>query len=160
MSRLKAIQSLGGFSDPAAQKILIDLLRDDDEDIRTQAAAAVRLTGDPAVAAELIQSASRKKFLKKSSTEKAAFLKAIGRSGSAEAAAFLGTVALKPTFVERRRRREIRLAAVAALEAHGGPEARDGLRTAARRGPRRIKAASREALLRLVPGRDEGEKRP
>jgi len=159
MSRLKAIQALGGFSDPAAQKILISVLRDDDEDIRTQAAAAVRLTGDPAVVAELIQSASRKKFLKKSSTEKAAFLKAIGRSGSAEAAAFLGTVALKPTLVERRRRRELRLAAVAALEAHGGPEARDVLRTAARRGSRRTKAASREALLRLVPGRDEDGKR-
>jgi HEAT repeat protein len=156
-NQLKAIQALGAFPDLPAQKILTGLLRDDDADIRTQAAEAVRLSGDPATVAELIQSASRKKFLMKSSAEKAAFLKAIGRSGSANAAAFLGTVALKPAIVEGRRRREARLAAVAGLEAHGGTEAIDVLRNAARRGPRRVKAASRIALARLKPAHGDGK---
>jgi HEAT repeat protein len=161
MSRLRAIRALAAFPDLSAQKILTSLLRDDDEDIRTKAAEAVRLGGDPTTVAELIQSASRKNFLKKSSAEKAAFLMAIGRSGSAQAAAFLKTMALKPALVERRRIRETRLAAVAALEAHGGPEAIEPLQSAARRGSRRVKAASRAALLRLKSAPGEGdEKRP
>jgi hypothetical protein len=118
-SRLKAIQALGVFPDEAAQKILASLLRDPDEEIRTRAAEAVRLTGDAETIAELVQTASRKRFHRKSPAEKAAFLKALGRSGSAEALACLGSLLLKPALLERRRVRETRLGAVAALEAHG-----------------------------------------
>ena len=159
-NRVKAIQALGAFADPSAQKILKQLLGDEDEEIRTQAADLVRLAGDPETVAALIQEAQRKKFARKSPGEKGAFLKAIGRSGSADAAAFLGTVAFKRASLDRRRIRETRLAAVAALEAHAGPEAVEVLRNAARRGSKRVKAASREALVRLGEARGGGGKRP
>ena len=148
-SRLRAIQALGQFSDEAASKILTTLLRDPDEDIRTQAAEVVRLAGDTAAIAELMDLAGRNKFQAKSPAEKAAFLTALGRSRSDEACALLAKILQTSALIGRRRVRETRLGAVAGLEANGGPAAIEALQTAVRRAPRKIKAASRDALQRL-----------
>lgn len=153
-SRLKAIQALGVFPEPEAQRILTGLLDDEEEDIRTQAADAVRLSNDPETVTRLIQDAGRKKFHRKSAAEKTAVLKALGRSRTPEAVAFLCSTVLGASLLEGRRGRETRLAAVAALEANGGPAAIDALSSGgARRGSRRVRAACQEALARLKPGR-------
>jgi hypothetical protein len=152
-SRLRAIQALGQFPDEPAHKILTTLLHDPDEDVRTQAAEVVRIAGDTAAIAELMQLAARKKFHGKSTAEKTALLKALGRSRSEEACALLAKILQTTALIGRRRVRETRLGAVAGLELNGGPAAIEALRTAARRAPRKIKAASRDALRRLKAGR-------
>ena len=152
-SRLRAIQALGLFVEEAAHKILTTLLHDPDEDIRTQAADVVRIAGDKVTIAEIMDLAVRKKFQGKTPAEKTAFLKALGRSRSKEACTLLAKILQTSAMIGRRAVRETRLGAVAGLEANGGPEAIEALRTAARRAPRKIKAASRNALHKLKAGR-------
>jgi HEAT repeat protein len=154
-SRLRAILALGQFPEEAASKILTALLRDPDEDIRTQAAEVVRLAGDAPAIADLMEIVARKKFHLRAAAEKAAFLKALGRSRSEGACALLAKILQTSTLIGRRRIRETRLGAVAGLEANGGPAAVEALRTATRRAPRKIKAASREALQRLKTKRPD-----
>jgi DNA-directed RNA polymerase subunit F len=154
-SRLRAIQALGQFPDEQAHKILTTLLRDPDEDIRTQAAAVVRIAGDTAAIAELMHLAARKKFQRKTPAEKTAFLKVLGRSRSEEACTLLAKILQTSALIGRQRVWETRLGAVAGLEANGGPAAIEALRTAARRAPRKIGAASRDALQRLKAGRPD-----
>jgi len=158
--RLRSIQTLGSFDDPTAQKALWTSLSDENEEVRIEAAAHIRLGADPAAVREWLRIVSDAAFLKKSSAEKAAFLLALGRSPNEEAGAFLGGLLKKTSFFGRAKLREVRLAAVRALEARGGAEAAEALEAAARKGDRKVREACREALARLRSGRmDSGKKR-
>jgi len=158
--RLRSIQTLGSFDDATAQKALWASLRDENEEVRIEAAAQIKLGTDPGAVREWIGIVSEAAFLKKSSAEKAAFLQALGRSPGEEAGAFLRGLVEKSSFFGRAKLREVRLGAVRALEARGGTEAAETLEAAARKGDRKVREACREALARLRSGRmDSGKRR-
>lgn len=148
--RLKAIRALGEFSEPNARQILIRCLRDPDREVRTEAAALVRIGDHPELIRELIQLASDRGFRKKDEDEAASFLLALGKSQSEEARAFLAAFLRKTAFFGRSRLHAIQLGAVRALAAHGRPTAVEALASCARRGRRRLRPACREALERLA----------
>lgn len=148
--RLKAIRALGAFSEEEAQRILIKLLHDPDREARIEAASRVRLGRHPEGVRDLIQVAQRGDFFRRSEAEAASILLALGHSGSGEAAAFLASLLRKRGLFGRARRQAVQLAAVRALAAQAGPAASEALAWGARRGPRKLRPACREALGRLA----------
>jgi hypothetical protein len=150
--RLKAIRALGAIQDDAARRILVRLLHDPDREVRIQAASCVRLGGDPEKVRELIGLIADKSFLRKSEAEASALLLALGHCGTEEAGLALAALLKKRSLFGKARLRAAQLGAVRALKVHGGPAAAEALAACARRGPRALRSACREA-----PGRPEPE---
>jgi len=152
--KLDAIQALGRYSETIAQKILLAYLRDENEDIRLEAARKIELGHDKNLTRQVSQLVSDKNFNAKSLREKEAILNALARSQTDEACAFLQSVLTKSSFLSKAKMDETRLSAARALETMATVQAVDALRMGAKTSSRKIKEACEEALQRLMPNKD------
>mgnify|MGYP001111090052 CR=1 FL=1 len=146
--KLKAIEALSSFSEEMANKILLGFMNDPDSQVRLKATTSLKFLGDTTRLQQLMKDIFTPQFRKKSFEEKKALFEFIGRTRRAEAFSFLKKVFLKKSFWPSIT--ELRVCAVAGLEAMGTKEAVDLLRRGERFLRRRVREAAAEALVRLT----------
>ncbi len=146
--KLKAIEALSSFNEEMANKILLGFMNDPDSQVRLKATTSLKFLGDTTRLQQLMKDIFTPQFRKKSFEEKKALFEFIGRTRRAEAFSFLKKVFLKKSF--RPSITELRVCAVAGLEAMGTKDAVDLLRRGERFLRRRVREAVAEALVRLT----------
>jgi hypothetical protein len=150
--KLEVIHTLGDMRSEMANRILMGFLNDPDEDLRIQAAMKLDPSEERSRIDHIIHEAGTPAFLKKSIKEKQAIMSFLGRTRTADALAFLGTVLAKTTVWPSARNLEMRLAAVQGLESMASPEAVSALESATRLRGKKVRQAAAEALARIKPG--------
>ena len=148
--KLEAIRALGEVRDEMANKILLGFLKDADEELRIQAAMRLDPTEERSRVRHIVEEAGSRGFKAKSLKEKQAILTFLGRTRAEEALMFLRRVLLKRSLWMTAKTREMRLAAVSGLEAHGTEEASRALEKAAASRDKVVREASSQALARLA----------
>jgi len=151
--KLKAIEALGSFQDEMANKILLGFMNDPEPEVRLKATSSLRYLGDASRLNQLMKETGSRTFRQKSFEEKKALFEFLGRSRNPEAFNFLRRMYLKKSWLASAT--ELRLCAVAGLEANRSPEALELLRRGEKFLNRRVREAASQALVRLTTG---GEK--
>ncbi|MCX8160028.1 MAG: HEAT repeat domain-containing protein [Candidatus Saccharicenans sp.] len=146
--KLKAVEALGSFQDEMANKILLGFMNDRDPEVRLKATSSLKYLGDASRLSQLIKDTSSRAFRQKPFEEKKALFEFLGRSRTPEAFNFLRRMYLKKSWLPSAT--ELRLCAVAGLEANRSPEAVELLRRGERFINRRVREAASEALVRLT----------
>ncbi len=158
--KIEVIKALGRFAETVAHKILLEFMREDeDEDIRTAAAEKIDLSLDKNLMKTAIDLASAKNFHAKSFREKEAVLKALGRGKPDEACDLLRAFLKKSNFLKKPKIEESRFCAIRALETIATPRAVEILSAGAERAKKKVRATCREALERLTTGRHAKKER-
>jgi HEAT repeats len=151
--KMEAVRVLGGFPDPIAQKILIQFLRDADEEIRTAAAERVRLGADKNLISSVAGWAAEKYFHDMTPQEKQIALSALGRIAEEKSWALFRSILGQKGIMGKSKTEETALLAVTALETLASPPAirllREGEKSSGRK---KVKEACMEALGRLTSG--------
>jgi len=145
--KIKAIEALSSFDDEAASRILLGFLNDPIEEVRLKAVTSLKSLGDVARLKQLIEETRTTNFRKKNLAEKKALFQFLGRTRSQEAMAFLKKILLKKSIMPSTT--ELRICAVAGLEAMGTEEALTLLRRGKKFFNRKLRLASIEAAARL-----------
>ncbi len=150
--RMEAAMALGRIADPAANKILLQFLKDEAADVRTAAALSLHPDRDSDILPAIVEMTASRGFQDRDAEEKTALFLFLGRTGAPEALAALENFLIKspPITIGRSKTEETSLAAVAALEAAGTAEAAAVLEKGALAAEEKIGAACRAALERLA----------
>lgn len=119
--KLKAIEALGTFQDEMANKILLGFMNDRDSEVRLKATSSLKYLGDSSRLGQLMKEIASRAFRQKPFEEKKALFEFLGRSRNPEAFNFLRRMYLKKSWLPSNT--ELRLCAVAGLEANRSPEA-------------------------------------
>jgi hypothetical protein len=146
--KLKAIEALASFNDELANKLLMALMNDKDQEVRLKATTSLKFLGDTSRLGQLMTEISTARFKARSFEEKKALFEFLGRTGSREAFNFLKKIFLKKSWLPGTT--ELRLGAVAGLEKMGSKEALALLRRGEHFFNRQVREASAEALVRLT----------
>jgi HEAT repeat protein len=146
--KLEAVRALGEIKDEMANRILMGFLKDEDEDVRVQAAMKLRPVEESSRIRHLIAEADAKAFREKSLKEKQAILSFLGRTRTEEALAFLRKILEKRKLWLGARDKEMKLAAGAGLESMGTDEAAAALERGAKSGNKEVREACAQALAR------------
>jgi hypothetical protein len=146
--KLKAIEALASFNDELANKLLMALMNDKDQEVRLKATTSLKFLGDASHLGQLMTEISTARFKARSFEEKKALFEFLGRTKSQEAFNFLKKIFLKKSW--RPGTTELRLCAVAGLEKMGSNEALALLRRGEHFFNRQVREASAEALVRLT----------
>jgi hypothetical protein len=144
--RLAALEALGSFKDPLAQKIISGFLQADDEDVRTAAAERLGRLPDKSILRRIIRMVSSRRFHDKSPREKIAVMNILGRSVTSEGLEALRKSMEKSGLFAKAKYEDTRLCAVTALAAVETPEALDVLRKGVRSSNKKVSEACRRAL--------------
>jgi HEAT repeat protein len=152
--KIKAIEAVSSFEDEMANKILLGFLNDPQEEVRLKAMTSLKFLGDIARLKQLMEEISTKKFRKKNFQEKKTMFEFLGRTRSEEALAFLKQLFLKKSIMPSTT--ELRVCAVAGLEAMGTEVALEPLRRGKKFFNRRVRRAAVEALARLETTEKKG----
>jgi HEAT repeat protein len=148
--KLEAIRALGQFPDEMASRILLGFFNDKDEDVRIQAALRLNPVEERSKIEQIIREAQGRSFQDKSLKEKQAILSFLGRTRTEEAQTFLRKIFAKRGFLMSDRARDMKLAAVAGLEALGTEEAAKLLEKGAQSRNKPLREACSRALARLA----------
>jgi len=111
-----AINAIGRFKNPTANKILFSLLSNEDPEIRALAAENIHMVEEDPVFDKILQIIKDKKFMKENRKQKQALLLSLARSKSKEALSLLEKIIKKAGFFSGTARIESALCAVEALE--------------------------------------------
>lgn len=155
--KLRAIEALGTFQDEMANKILLGFMNDRDPEVRLKATSSLKFLGDTSRLSQLMKDTGSRAFRQKTFEEKKALFEFLGRSRNPEAFNFLRRIYLKKSWLPRAT--ELRLCAVAGLEANRSPEAVELLSRGERFLNRRVREAASQALVRLTLDKDREEKK-
>ena len=159
--RIHAVQTLGSFSGDLAAKIILNFLRDPDEDVRIAAARNIRISSpDEDLASQVVKVASEKGFADKSQAEKSEVSNLLGRSRTNTAFGYLKSFLDKGGFWGRQKTMDVRLCAARALAVMGTPQALDVLRAGARGPHKALREACARALRDAERGPVRGESEP
>jgi len=150
--KLEAVKALGEIDDETAGKILIGFLSDEDEEVRTSAARALKPV-QKAVLDHLLMLARHKSFKKKNRSEKGAILEAIARSSSDEACDLLRKT-LKTSLFSSREKTEMAIVAASVLGKMITPAAEEALKDGAKSRSRRVREACLRALAEISARRN------
>jgi HEAT repeat protein len=142
--KLEAVKTLGEIDDDAAGKILIGFLSDEDEEVRTASARALKPV-QKAVLDHLLALVQDKAFKKKTRTERGAIFEALARSNSEEAYDLLRKT-LKTPFFPNAEKTEMAIIAASVLRKMATPLAKEALQDGAKGRSRKV----REACLRSL----------
>ncbi|MDH7511843.1 MAG: HEAT repeat domain-containing protein [Clostridiales bacterium] len=144
--KLEAVKALSRIDDETAGKILIGFLSDENEDVRTAAARAIKPI-QKTVLDHLLILARNKAFKKKTMNEKEAILEALARSGSPEACELLRKSLKKTSFLTAGRdKTDLAVAAASALGKMAMAEAEKALKEGTKSRSRRVREACVKAL--------------
>lgn len=146
--KLKAIEALGTFQDEMANKILLGFMNDREAEVRLKATSSLKYLGDSSRLGQLMKETNSRAFRQKPFEEKKALFEFLGRSRNPEAFNFLRRMFLKKSWLPQAT--ELRLCAVAGLEANRSPEAVELLRRGEKFLNRRVREAASQALVRLT----------
>lgn len=146
--KLKAIEALSSFQEDIANKILMGFMNDSHSEVRLKATNSLKYLGNASRLNQLIKEVNSRSFKQKPFEEKKALFEFLGRSRNQEAFIFLRRIYLKKSW--RPSITELRLCAVAGLEANRSPEALELLRRGEKFFNRRVREASNQALARLA----------
>ncbi|MGQ9800976.1 MAG: hypothetical protein ACUVRL_04845 [Candidatus Saccharicenans sp.] len=158
--KLQAIEALSSFQEEMANKILLGFMNDSDGQVRLKATSSLKYLGDLSRLKQLIKDTTTRAFRRKPFEEKRALFEFLGRSRNPEAFNFLKKTYLKKSITPATT--ELRVCAVAGLEATHSPEALELLRRGEKFLNPRVRAAASQALVRLTmnqPARPEGNSR-
>jgi HEAT repeat protein len=144
--RLAALETLGSFKDPLAQKIISGFLQAEDEDVRTAAADRLGNPPDKIILRRVIRMMSSRRFHDKSPGEKIALMNILGRSGTPEGLEALRKAMEKSGLFAKAKYEDSRLCAVTVLEAMETPEALEVLRKGLKSSNRKVSEACRRAI--------------
>ncbi len=145
--KLQAIEALSSFNDELANKIMMGFMQDSDSEVRLKAANSLKYLGNSSRLKQLMRDISTKQFRKKPPEEKKALFEFLGRSKDQEAFNFLKKFFLKKSFSPAIT--ELRIFAIAGLEANKTEEAVQLLRRGQKFFNRRVRQAASDALARL-----------
>jgi hypothetical protein len=148
--KLEAIRALGQFRDEMANRILHGFFNDKDEDVRIQAALKLNPVEEKSKIQQLIREAEGRHFQDKSLKEKQAILSFLGRTQTEEAQTFLRKIFSKRGFWMSAKARDMKLSAVAGLEALGTEEAAKFLEKGAQSRNKALQESCSRALARLA----------
>ena len=143
------------IGDPAALKVLCDGLLSETEHVPALAAYGLGSSGSPIAGAALLQALhgamdnGRSEFARE-------LIRALGRLGRPEATSDLAAILLRGGLWQRRRHRELKLAAAAALGRLPGDEAVGALAQAAQSRDAHIRRAAQVALDRRAQALAQG----
>lgn len=146
--KLQAIEALSSFQEEMANKILLGFMKDSDSQVRLKATSSLKYLGDPSRLKQLMKDTARKAFRRKPLEEKKALFEFLGRSHNPEAFNFIKRTFLKKSILPATT--ELRVCAVAGLEANRSPEALELLRRGEKFLNRRVREAASQALVRLT----------
>ncbi|MBC7348412.1 MAG: HEAT repeat domain-containing protein [Candidatus Aminicenantes bacterium] len=148
--KLQAIEALSSFQEDLANKILLGFMNDSDGQVRLKATSSLRYLGDPSRLKQLVKDTGTRAFRHKPFEEKKALFEFLGRSRNPEAFNFLKKTYLKKSILPATT--ELRVCAVAGLEANRSPEALELLRRGEKFLNPRVRQAASQALVRLTLG--------
>lgn len=147
--KLEAVKALGEIDDETAGKILIGFLSDEDEEVRTAAARAIKPFQKP-ILEHFLMLARDKAFRKKTTSEREAIYEALARSSSAEACDLFRKTLRKTSFLfPSRDKTEMAILAASALGKMATPVAEDALKDGAKSRSRRVREACHRALAEI-----------
>jgi hypothetical protein len=144
--KMAAIDTLGSMDDPLAQRILLEFLQDDDDEIGAAAAGRLRWLGDPGALERIIRVVSVGTFHDRGTRTKVGIMGFLARTGTPEALAAVGRAMARSAILNRAKREHTRLCAVEALAAAGTPEAREILSQGLKSRNKKVREACRRAL--------------
>jgi hypothetical protein len=145
--KIKAIEALSSFNEEIANKILMGFMNDPDPEVRLKATNSLKYLGDPSRLKQLMKDIFTRQFRKKPFEEKKAWFEFLGRSRNQEAFNFLKKIYLKKSFLPAAT--ELRICAVAGLEANQSEGAMELLHRGEKFLIRPVREAVTEALMRL-----------
>ncbi|MFC2164794.1 HEAT repeat domain-containing protein [Acidobacteriota bacterium] len=148
--RAEAVKALGTYVDMTANKILLAFLKDDDVEMRIQAAQSCQHVCDKALRDHILNTVKSKAFKRKSDEEIQAFLELLGRSQTEQAYQTLRSFLKKAGIITSNKVKEMSLSTVFALESLGTSEARVILEEGTRMHNKRIKHACEKSLQNLT----------
>ncbi|MCR4395423.1 MAG: hypothetical protein NUW07_01660 [Candidatus Saccharicenans sp.] len=146
--KLKAIEALSSFKEEMANKILLGFMNDSDGQVRLKATSSLKYLGDLSRLKQLMKDTASRVFRRKPFEEKRALFEFLGRSRNPEAFNFLKKTFLKKSILPATT--ELRVCAVAGLEANRSPEALELLRRGEKFLNPRVREAASQALVRLT----------
>lgn len=141
-----AIEALGKIEDVSASKILVGFMADEDKTLRILAAQNIYHFGDTPILSSVIDLVKKKRFRKKSHSEKQALLDLLARSKTEEAEKTLEKLLKKSSFFFGSKQNETRLCAVKALRKMGTPKVFEVLRKGTQIRTKKIREACRISL--------------
>lgn len=153
--KLKAIEALAAFQDEMVNKILLGFMNDRDPEVRLKATGSLKYLGDASRLNQLIRETGSRAFRQKPFEEKKALFEFLGRTRTPEAFNLLRRMYLKKSWL--RLTTELRLCAVAGLEANGSSEALELLRRGEKFWNVRVRQAAAQALARLTMKKDKAD---
>ena len=148
-----AINAMGSFKNPNANKILFSLFSHEDPEIRIRAAENIFMTDEEPVFQKILQLVEDKKFKKNSKKQKEALLLALSRSRSKKAFVVLENIIKKVGLFSGSSKIESALCAVKALEKGGGLAGHEIIKSMIRSRHRKIRKKcqkSEEKLSRKI----------
>ncbi|HAR36134.1 MAG TPA: hypothetical protein DCR87_04375 [Acidobacteria bacterium] len=148
--KLLAIEALSSFQEEMANKILLGFMNDSDGQVRLKATSSLKYLGDLSRLKQLVKDTTTRAFRRKPFEEKKALFEFLGRSRNPEAFNFLKKTYLKKSILPAAT--ELRVCAVAGLEANRSPEALELLRRGEKFLNPRVRQAASQALVRLTLG--------
>lgn len=148
--RLAVIYTLAKIGNGNNNRILIESLSDEDEEVRTRAAIALKYRGDETTFNLVLDLAKKKEFKEKSRLEKKVLLEFLATTKPEEAIALLESILKKKSFFSRSKQNETRLCTIPVLEAIASPEAQKTLEKGAQIRNKTISHASKFALKKIV----------
>ena len=148
--KAEAIKALGKHVDMTANKLLLAFLKDDDVEMRIQAAQSCQHICDKTLRDHILHTVKSKSFKRRSDEEIQAFLALLGRSQTEQAYQTLRSFLKKAGIIASARVKEISLSTISALESLGTSEARVILEEGTRVHNRNIKQACEKSLQNLT----------
>jgi len=148
--RLAVIYTLGKIENGSTNRILIESLSDEDEEVRTRAAITLKYRGDETTFNFVLDLANKKEFKEKNRLEKKALLEFLATTKPEEAIALLGSILKKRSFLSRSKQNETRLCTIPVLEAIASPEAQKTLEEGAQIRNKTIRLACKFALKKIA----------
>ena len=144
--KLAAVETLGSLPDSLAQKILLEFLQDEDEEIGAAAADRLHWPGESSTLERAIRMISARPFHDRGTKAKIAIMSFLARAGTPEALTALRKAMEKSGLFDRGHREHIRLCAVEALTAAGTPAARELLNCGLKSSNKKVSEACRRGL--------------
>ena len=148
--KVEVVKALGKHVDLTANKILLAFLKDDDVEMRIQAARSCQHICDKSLRDHILNTVKSKTFKKLTDEEIQAYLELLGRSQTEQAYQTLRSFLKKVGLMAGLRKKEMGLNAIAALESLGTSEARVILEEGTRMHNRSIKMACEKSLQNLT----------
>ncbi len=144
--RLEVVNVLGKAENPAANKIILNFLSDEDDEVRIQAAQSLKYFDDREAYEYTLEMARDKDFISRTGPEKEALLCFLASTRKEEVNGLLRSILRKWSLFSASRQNETRLAAVSALQALGTSRAKEILEEGTKFFNKKIRRACQGAL--------------